>query len=54
MIGCWWLCGGVWWLWVDRWMFMVIGDLGLLCELLGLLLGGSVDYGCVVVLAANG
>ena len=35
-------------------MFMVIGDLGLLCELLGLLLGGSVDYGCVVVLAADG
>ena len=41
-------------LWVDRWMFTVIGDLGLLCELLGLLLGGSVDYGCVVVLAADG
>ena len=33
---------------------MVIGDLGLLCELLGLLLGGSVDYGCCMVLAADG
>ena len=38
---CYWLWRVL--LWVSRWMFMVIGVLGLLCELLGLLIGVTVD-----------